>query len=170
MAFRSASSPDSASSAACRDAASCVTAESIAQYFKSPKCLLAELAFLTTETSLASSVRLCESWTSSRIRSAEEPARIASSRTDRKISLRRIEMFGINRVSQRPVHAQAKRRLAYANRRPSAPHVLAEFRPRGAYGPVFGVLNVSHSRRVSKRVSTRTLNYAMKRALNPYCL
>ena len=40
--------------------ASCVTAESIAQYFRSPKCLLAALAFLTTETSLASSARLRE--------------------------------------------------------------------------------------------------------------
>src|SRR5277367_2235232 len=98
IAFKSASRPALATSAACWERASCVTAESIAQYFKSPKCLLAELAFFTTETSLASSVRLCESRAKSRIRNAEEPARIASSRTDRKISLRRIEKFGINRV------------------------------------------------------------------------
>src|SRR4029077_15687595 len=74
-----------------------------------PKCLLAELAFLTIETSLTSSVRFCESRTSSRIRNADEPARIASSRTDRKISLRRIEKFGINRGSQRPLATRRKR-------------------------------------------------------------
>src|ERR1700722_3187295 len=47
-----------------------------------------------------------------------------------------------------------------------APHVLAEFRSRCVYGPIFGLLNIFTYRRVSKRVSTRTLNYAMKRALN----
>jgi hypothetical protein len=61
--------------------------------------LLAELAFRTVETSLASSERLRESRMSSRIRSAEEPARIDKSRTDRKISLERIEKFGIRRIS-----------------------------------------------------------------------
>ena len=57
IAFRSESSPDLASvRPPSENAASCVTAESIAQYFKSPKCLLAELASRTAETSLASSV------------------------------------------------------------------------------------------------------------------
>ena len=55
-----------ASAAACCERASCDTAESITQYFKSPKCLLAELAFRTTETSVASSARLCESRANSR--------------------------------------------------------------------------------------------------------
>ena len=76
-----------------------MTAASITQYFKSPKCLLAELAFLTTETSVASSARLRELRASSRIRSAEETARIASSRTERKISRARIDTFGIKPVS-----------------------------------------------------------------------
>src|SRR5271166_697546 len=95
IAFRSVSSRALASAAACCDRASCDTAESITQYFKSPKCLLAELAFRTTETSVASSARLRESRVSSRIRSAEETARIASNRIERKISRARIDTFGI---------------------------------------------------------------------------
>src|SRR6516165_4961541 len=106
IAFSSESSRSLAAAAASCERASCVTAESIAQYFKSPKCLLAELAFLTTDTSDASSARLCETRASSRIRSMEETARIASSRTERRISLARIEKFGI-----RPVPLGCRQRL-----------------------------------------------------------
>src|SRR5258705_13211943 len=98
MAFRSVLSCALAAAEFSSERASCVTAQSVIQYFRSPKCLLAMLAFLTVETSCASSTRPCEVRANCRISRVDEDARMTSSATERKISRARIETFGIKLV------------------------------------------------------------------------
>ena len=103
MVLRSPSSCVLAASAFCCELASKVTARLVSQYFKSPKCLLASFAFLTIETSRASSASASKLRASSRVRSADATARIASSMIARKISRTRIEKYDIGSFLGRPL-------------------------------------------------------------------
>src|ERR1700722_4588508 len=89
--LRSSPSWSLAASAFCCEVGFWVTAKSVKKNFRSPKCLLALAALLTTDTSSASSASVCESRASSRVRSISAAARMTSSVVASKISRPRIE-------------------------------------------------------------------------------
>src|SRR5258707_3084178 len=127
IAFKSSSRRALAAAAFSWELASWVMARSVNQYFRSPKCLLAVVAVRTMETNRACSARLCEWRISSRISSAEDTARIASNRTERKISRARIDTCDIELVPSLHLLLRLRdKRLAHrpggrapATRRPS---------------------------------------------------
>src|SRR6476619_7030052 len=102
-------------------------ARSVSQYFRSPKCLLAEVAVRTIETSRACSARLCEWRISSRISSAEETARITSHSTERKISRARIDTCDIERVPSLYVPLRLRDQAARMPRRKRGARQRADF-------------------------------------------
>src|SRR5260370_34980099 len=99
IAFEASSRRALAAAAFSCELASWVMARSVNQYFRSPKCLLAEVAVRTMETKRACSARLCEWRISSRISSADDTARITSNRAERKISRARIDTCDIELIT-----------------------------------------------------------------------
>src|SRR5258705_12755233 len=86
IAFRSSSRRALAAAAFCWELASCVMASSVSQYFRSPQCLLAEVAALATDTKGRSPARGLQGRISYRISSAAENCDITSEYPQRQIN------------------------------------------------------------------------------------